>query len=88
MDPSTSHPTPATGSNGPAVKAKQRKSPGVRYPIQLKVNISPAMNAALGRASRHWELREGEICRIALKQYLLANDPQYARAMQGGNPNA
>jgi hypothetical protein len=64
---------PASGTNG-AAKAKRRN---VQYPIQLRVNITPAMNASLGRISRQLMMPEGIVGRIALLQYLAHQDPEY-----------
>ena len=85
MDPATDPRAPAPGTNGsaprakgPAVKAQQRN---VKYPIQLRVNITPEMNAALGRYSRYEDLAEGIVARRILRQFLLQIDPQYRQAI-------
>jgi len=77
LDTTTDLPRPAPGQNGPAVKAKQRNSRAVKFPIQLRINITPAMNASLGRISRRLLLAEGVVGRIALMQYLAQQDREY-----------
>ncbi len=77
MDPSIDLPNPAQGTNGPPVKAKRRNSRAVKFPIQLRINITPRMNDSLQRISRRLLLAEGVIGRIALMQYLAQQDPQY-----------
>ena len=74
---STDLPTPAPGQNGPAIKAKQRKPPIVRFPIQLRVHITSAMNASLARISKRMLTPEGVIGRWALIQYLSQQDRDY-----------
>jgi hypothetical protein len=81
VDPATNPQAPAPGTNGsapgtngPAVTAKPRN---VKYPILLKINITPEMNAALGRFSRYEDLAEGIVARRILRQFLLQIDPQY-----------
>jgi hypothetical protein len=74
---STDLPTPPAGPNGPATKAKQRNSRIVRFPIQMRIHITPAMNASLQRISRRLLLAEGVIGRIALMQYLAQQDREY-----------
>jgi len=49
----------------------------VKFPIQLRINITPRMNDSLQRISRRLLLAEGVIGRIALMQYLAQQDPQY-----------
>jgi len=77
VDPSIDLPNPAPGTNGPPVKAKRRNSRAVKFPIQLRINITPRMNDSLQRISRRLLLAEGVIGRIALMQYLAQQDPQY-----------
>ncbi len=91
MDTGTSPQPPAPGQNGtaprakgPAVKAQQRN---VRYPVQLRVNITPEMNAALGRYSRYEDLAEGIVARRILRQFLLQVDPQYRQAISPNTEN-
>jgi hypothetical protein len=66
---------PAPGHNGPPIKA--RGSRPVQYPIQLKVNLSPAMAASLKKVCRHLGMPEGIGARIAIAQFLAQQDPQY-----------
>lgn len=77
MDTSTDLPNLAPGTKAPATKARKRATPVVRFPVQLRINITPAMNASLERISRRLLLAEGVIGRIALMQYLATQDPQY-----------
>ena len=77
MDAPTSTPIPAVGSNGSAVVGKRRHSPPVQYPIQLRVNLSPAQNAALQRVSRQLTVPEGILGRMAIAQYLRAAGVNY-----------
>jgi hypothetical protein len=49
----------------------------VKYPIQLKVNITPVMAAALQRVCLRWGVPEGIGARIAITQWLAQQDPQY-----------
>ena len=75
MDTSTSPQGPAPRSNGPAPKA--RGSRPVKYPIQLKVNITQAMAASLQRVCQRWGVPEGIGARIAITHFLTQQDPQY-----------
>ena len=77
MEPSTSTERPATGQNGAPAKGKRQSNRIVRYPIQLRVNITEAMNASLARISRRLMIPEGIVGRIALIQYLASNDREY-----------
>ena len=75
VDTSTSPQGPAPGTNGPAPRA--RGSRPVKYPIQLKVNITQAMAASLQRVCQRWGVPEGIGARIAIMQFLSQQDPQY-----------
>ena len=77
MEPTTNTERPATGQNGAPAKAKRHNNRVVRYPIQLRVNITEAMNASLARISRRLMIPEGIVGRIALIQYLASNDREY-----------
>ena len=77
MEPATSTEHPAPGQNGPAAKAKRRNGRVIKFPIQLRVNITPNMNASLQRISRRLLLPEGILGRIALMQYLASQDREY-----------
>jgi hypothetical protein len=78
MDAPANTPPPVAGTNGPGTKARTRQTPIVRFPIQLRINITPAMNASLEQLSRRLLLPKGTIGRIALMTYLAANDPSYS----------
>ena len=73
--PSTSPQSPSPRTNGPPVKAKSGRP--VKYPIQLKVNISPAMAASLQRVCLRWGVPEGIGARIAITQFLAQQDREY-----------
>jgi len=77
VDPSINTERPAPGTNGPPAKGKRHNSRVVRYPIQLRVNITEAMNTSLARISRRLMIPEGIVGRIALIQYLSSNDREY-----------
>ena len=77
MEPVTDTQRPAPGQSGAPAKAKRNNSRVVRYPIQLRVNITEAMNASMARISRRLMIPEGIVGRIALIQYLASNDREY-----------
>jgi hypothetical protein len=85
MGPSTSPQGPAPGANGPAIRARGRRP--VQYPVQLKVNINPAMAASLQRVCRRLGIPEGIGARIAISQFL-TQDGQYQRETGGGRSSA
>jgi hypothetical protein len=70
-------PTSSAGQNGPAAKAPRQSNRAIRFPIQLRTHITPAMAASLARISKRMLTPEGVIGRWALIQYLAANDPEY-----------
>jgi len=74
-EPSASPLAPAPGANRPAVKAKGSRP--VKYPIQLKVNINPAMAASLQRVCLRLGIPEGIGARIAIAQFLSQQEQQY-----------
>jgi hypothetical protein len=49
----------------------------VQFPIQLKLNITLAMDASLQRVTRRLRLPAGVIGRLALMQYLAQQDREY-----------
>ena len=77
MEPSTDAQRPAAGQNGAPAKGKRQNNRIVRYPIQLRVNVTTAMNDSLARISRRLMIPEGIVGRIALIQYLASNDREY-----------
>jgi len=77
MEPRTDIERPVAGQNGAPAKAKRHNSRIVRYPIQVRVNITTAMNDSLARISRRLMIPEGIVGRIALIQYLASNDREY-----------
>jgi hypothetical protein len=83
MDTSTNPQSPASGVNGPAIKAERRNKRNLNYPIQLKINIDEAMNASLGRMSRWEDTPEGIIGRRIIKQYLWQHDAQFRQDIEG-----
>jgi hypothetical protein len=63
-------------ANGPTPRKQHRNTP-VNFPVQFHIALTFPMKASLERLSRRLLLKEGVIGRIALMQYLAANDPQY-----------
>ena len=72
---------PAPGQTAPAATNAKPKSRGVRFPIQLRVNLTVEMAASLARLAQYREMPEGIICREILKQHLLQVDAQYRHAI-------
>ena len=73
---------PAPETNGAAAGQKAANGHGraarnINFPVQLRINITPAMNASLGRLAKHLMLPEGAVGRMALRQYLAHQDPNY-----------
>ena len=77
MEPGTDTQRAVPGQNGAPAKGKRQGNRVVRYPIQLRVNITGAMNESLARISRRLMIPEGIVGRIALIQYLASNDREY-----------
>jgi hypothetical protein len=73
--PSTGPQSPAPRPSRPPIKASGGRP--VKYPIQMKLNINPAMAASLQRVCQRWGIPEGIGARIALTQFLAQQDPQY-----------
>jgi hypothetical protein len=74
------HTQPAA-SAPPASENEAAKRP-VKYPVKYHLSITVAMNDALARLSGDNSLATGaQIGRMALHQFLMANDPLYARQM-------
>jgi len=67
---------PAKGGGLEAIKIKVGGR-SVKYPVQMKVNISPAMAQSLRRVSQRWGIPEGIGARIAITQFLSQQDPNY-----------
>jgi hypothetical protein len=68
--------SPAPRTNGSPTKAKQQSRP-VQFPLQMKINITLAMDASLQRITRRLRLPAGVIGRLALMQYLAQQDRDY-----------
>ena len=68
--------TPAPRSNGSPAKTKQQSRP-IQFPMQLKLNITLAMDASLQRIARRLRLPAGVIGRLGLMQYLAQQDREY-----------
>jgi hypothetical protein len=71
---------PAPGPQTPAPAAKvaaKRATRRIQFPIGVRINITPAMAASLGRIRRRMRLPEGVICRLALMAYLASQDREY-----------
>jgi hypothetical protein len=74
---------------GASTKAKKRHTPIERFPLRFHCAITIAMGDSLKRLTGgNSLLSESDIGRLALHSYLLANDSQYARAMEIGNGHA
>lgn len=67
---------PVKGGGLEAIKINVGRRP-VRYPIQLRVNVSPAMAASLQRVCQGWGIPEGIGARIAITQFLAQQDPNW-----------
>lgn len=78
----------APNPNIPAstVEAQAPKKRQVKYPGKYYLSVTPAMNESLARLSGSNSLATAaQIGRLALHQFLLANDPIYARTMGNGH---
>ena len=64
------------GGNGSPAKTKQQSRP-IQFPMQLKLNITLAMDASLQRIARRLRLPAGVIGRLGLMQYLAQQDREY-----------
>jgi hypothetical protein len=67
----------SAGPNGASAEAKKRNASPPEFPIRLGLNITKAMAASLARMHKRLRLKEAVIGRLAVMQYLAANDPQY-----------
>jgi len=76
VEPSTSTERPAPGANSSPAKAKRQSRP-VQFPLQLRLNITLAMEASLQRLARRLRLPPGVIGRLGLMQYLAQQDREY-----------
>jgi hypothetical protein len=79
--PGTNRPVP--GTNGAPAKAKRRNLP-INFPIQLKINMTPAMNNSLGRFCRRKKKKEAVFVRELLMDFFERHDPQYLQEIEGG----
>jgi hypothetical protein len=76
--PNTQPPAAGPQTPAPAVKvAAKRATRRIQFPIGVRINITPAMAASLGRIRRRMRLPEGVICRLALMAYLAGQDREY-----------
>lgn len=85
MDTSVQTQAPAAGPKVPGNGTKAHKARSVKYPIQLRVNLTVAMNESLGRVARHFDCPEGMVGRMALKQFLLSQDAQFRQQLNEAN---
>jgi hypothetical protein len=71
----------------PASAAKtERRKRIEKFPLKYHFAITAAMGDALRRLTgSNSLLSESDIGRLALHSYLLANDPQYVRALGNGH---
>jgi hypothetical protein len=82
-------PSPSVAQAGAKPAAKKRHTPIERFPLRFHCAITLAMGDSLKRLTGGNSLMsESDIGRLALHSYLLANDLQYARAMEIGNGHA
>ena len=82
-------PSPHAAQGGTKPVAKTRHKPIERFPLRFHCAITIAMGNSLHRLTgSNCLLSESDVGRLALHNYLLANDPLYVRAMTGGNSNA
>lgn len=81
--------TPNTQAAKPATqdattKARKRQTPIVKFPARFHMAISVAMADSLRRLTgSNSLLAEADIGRLALNDWLVRNDPHYARIMGG-----
>jgi hypothetical protein len=77
--------TPSTAA-APAATGKTARLQ--QFPLKYHFSITPAMGNALRRMTGpNSPYREADIGRLALHQFLLQNDPQYARQVSNGAGN-
>jgi hypothetical protein len=88
MDTATDTQAVAAGTAGPAKAPKVTKAGNaVKYPCQLKVNITPEMNQSLARVARQYDAPEGLVGRMALKAFLANQDPLFRQALNSLEAN-
>jgi hypothetical protein len=81
--PETHAATVAT--NGAPTVAKRRGGAVERFPLKAHTRISIAMHRSLQRLTGGNSLfSESVILRLALHQYLIANEPNYTREVSNG----
>ena len=69
----------------PTVAQVERRKRDEKFPLKFHYAITEAMNASLQRMTgRNSLLSASDIGRLSLHSYLLANDPMYSRAINGG----
>jgi len=71
-------PSPPPQRPAPATKVTKKSRP-VKYPVQLRVNITAPMAQALERVCLRLGIPEGIGARIAISQFLSSQDPEYHR---------
>jgi|SRR5215470_7977643 len=77
-----SKPHTQSAASAPLTSEKEVAKRPVKYPVKYHLSITVAMNEALARLSGDNSLATGaQIGRMALHQFLMANDPHYARQM-------
>jgi hypothetical protein len=82
MAASTDPQAPAAGTNGTAPGTVRATKRNRNYPLQLKINISHEMYAALKRYCRYWGLEEGVAARLILRQSFLQTDQQFRQSVE------
>jgi len=74
---SPSLPNPAPGISGSPAKTRRRNPSPVEFPIEMKINITPAMHIALAHYCRRRKFKPAVIGRIALMEFLERNVREY-----------
>jgi hypothetical protein len=84
----TANPQAATvGTAGPAKALRGTKGRNVKYPAPLKVNLSRELNASVGRLARQYDVPEGMIGRMAIKQFCISQDALFRQQLNSIEAN-
>jgi hypothetical protein len=84
MAPSINLQAPGELPSAPKIEGKKRP---VKYKTKFHLSITDAMSDALGRLTSgpHAVMTAAQMGRMALHQFLVANDPLYARLVSNGH---